>query len=502
MRHDVVVIGSGMAGVSAALFLALSGRSVVVVERHPRPMPLVRRFRRGGISCDPGFHYTGGLAQDFSGGPGAAQFTIILRFLGIDGRITPVPLDPEGFDEIRLDGKPYLLPYGFARLRERLAGYFPESGRVVGALLDTITGILEENPYTNFTRPHRPLESTGYERVSLGEFLRSRGGDPRLIALLGGHAEILSGAGAEEIPLSVYAYIMGGFYSHAAGIVGGGDAIVGAFLGRAREAGVEFLSADGAEALEIDHRRTLTAVRLESGGILPTDTCVFTAHPAHFLRLAGESNLRPIFRRRLAGFENSDAPFVAFFRPDIASCGVSRRRGFIDLGPDSGVRGGEYGGKLGGKTAIMHCLEGTESRTGLAVIRYLDPAVFAPFLSAGRKGGAEGEDRYLALKQEMARQAAAVLADRLSVHPQRCLPVASASPVTYHRYTGTASGSMYGLKQSVRTPGLGVRAPIRGVYFAGQSLMPGVLGSLYSSLAAVTEIIDPSKLWEGLRRCV
>lgn len=508
MKPDTVVIGSGMAGVSAALLLARAGRSVVVVERHSRLMPLLHRFRRDGVECDPGFHYSGGLAQDFSEGPGAAQFSILLRFLGLAGKITPVPLDPEGFDEIRLEGKSYLLPYGFERVRRRLIRYFPDSREAVGNLLDMITQILGQNPYTNFSRPYSPAQSTGFERVSLGAFLRSRNADPRLIRLLGGHAEILSGAGAEDIPLPVYAYIMGGFYSHAAGIERGGDALADAFLERAREAGVEFLPGDGAERLEIDHRRTLTGVRLESGMMLQTDTCVYAAHPSRFPGLAGEPNLRPIFMRRLQDAESSAAPFVAFYRPEFPACNGLRRRGFIDLGTDSDIPG--KNGTVGEKSAIMHCPGGSGDNTGLTVIRYLDPTVYAPFFQGSRiqgsrsvgSDGAVRDGEYRELNRGITVQATAILAEKLSIQLEMCRPVATASPVTYHRYTGTALGSMYGLKQSVHTAGLTSRAPIRGVYFAGQSLMPGVLGSLYSSLAAVAEIMDPEMIWAGLRRCL
>src|SRR5690349_21664060 len=55
-HYDVVVIGSGIGGTSAAAQLAHAGAKVLVVERLDGPGGLAHSFKRGGYTIDPAIH--------------------------------------------------------------------------------------------------------------------------------------------------------------------------------------------------------------------------------------------------------------------------------------------------------------------------------------------------------------------------------------------------------------------------------------------------------------
>ncbi len=57
-RYDVIVIGAGIAGLSAAAHLAKAGQKVIVLEQHNRPGGLWTSFVRNGVVFDIGAHWT------------------------------------------------------------------------------------------------------------------------------------------------------------------------------------------------------------------------------------------------------------------------------------------------------------------------------------------------------------------------------------------------------------------------------------------------------------
>jgi phytoene dehydrogenase-like protein len=64
--YDVVVIGSGLVGLTAGALLAKAGKKVLVAERHHRPGGYVHGFEREGYVFDSAVHLLsaeGGLAQ-------------------------------------------------------------------------------------------------------------------------------------------------------------------------------------------------------------------------------------------------------------------------------------------------------------------------------------------------------------------------------------------------------------------------------------------------------
>src|SRR3954454_4787692 len=73
--YDVVVIGSGLGGLSAAAFLANTGKLPLVVERLDHPGGYAAGFQRGAYHFDPAVHMVG-VGEDM-------MLARILKFLGV-----------------------------------------------------------------------------------------------------------------------------------------------------------------------------------------------------------------------------------------------------------------------------------------------------------------------------------------------------------------------------------------------------------------------------------
>ena len=58
MSHDAIVVGGGIAGLTAAAFLAKAGRSVLLCEKEPAVGGLINTFERDGFFFDGGIRAT------------------------------------------------------------------------------------------------------------------------------------------------------------------------------------------------------------------------------------------------------------------------------------------------------------------------------------------------------------------------------------------------------------------------------------------------------------
>ena len=110
---DVVVVGSGLSGLTSAAYLTANGKKVLVLEQYDVAGGCSQTFRRKKQwQFDVGLHYIGGVKT--------GDIARVLRGIGLLDRIEFAELDPDGFDTFYFPDFEFRVPAGWDKYTERM----------------------------------------------------------------------------------------------------------------------------------------------------------------------------------------------------------------------------------------------------------------------------------------------------------------------------------------------------------------------------------------------
>lgn len=489
MNQPFVVVGAGVAGMTAALLLARRGERVVLVEAAPHCAPLIRGFRRHGILFDTGFHYAGGLG---SGEP----LERMLIHLGLRPALTILPFAEKGFDRCRLRGEPdeFVFPVGEDRLAAALGQRFPREQAGIVSFLQQVAAGWQAFPYLNLEAPvaGAPLELL--DAPSLQQVLDATVADPRLRGLLSLHC-LLHGAAADEIPFALHACVAGPYYRSTHGIVGGGAALAKAFETQLAAAGVELRLGTAVTGIDCSASGRIRGVRLQDGDTISCRGCVATIHPRLLLSLVPDGVLRPAYRKRLERLEESAGGLVAFARTRVPLPQLQHSNLFL-LHNASGA------GRLVAEAPTVGPLYLAAAPDGAAGFQLISPLALNEVAVWQEMRNGERPEEYRVFKVDLLARLQARLREEAPEIEAEIIDLVGATPLTYRDYVTTPCGSLYGVKHRVGQVNPQPSTRIEGLWLAGQATAaPGVLGAMLSSYLACGTIFGHEPLREELKRC-
>ena len=92
-QKKVIIIGSGLGGLSCGAILAKNGYAVTVLEQGVQVGGCLQCFSRRGAKFETGMHFIGSAAH-------GQTLDKLMRYLEIDKTVTLSQLDPQGYDVV------------------------------------------------------------------------------------------------------------------------------------------------------------------------------------------------------------------------------------------------------------------------------------------------------------------------------------------------------------------------------------------------------------------
>jgi phytoene dehydrogenase-like protein len=480
-----------------ALFLAMNGRRVTVVEKARTLGGSVARFRRNGIPFDVGFHFTGGLE------PGGSLI-LMLAALGLDGAIEPYYAEGDGgkrFVFEREDAR-FDLPDGIPENVTSISGSFPREASGIARYFATMSRICAETPAMDIRNVVSTHVQVDEDFISLDVALRALVSDPLLIGLLEAPVTCY-GVRPSEIAFANHARMCLDFYRRLAFVKDGGDGFISAFKRRFAELGVETICGDGLAALADVKDGRVGRFVLESGREIAATECVFTIHPHKVLELLPLASFRKGFVERIRSFEPSLGFFCVFATAESRSADLGVETTLGTVFPHAGIDRlfdpltREMPGPVAIKVGEAIDAAGTSVRPiHLLSLAFPEETAEWDGTRTGRRPAAYG--RY---KEERVR---GIMEAGLKAYPQyrgRAVAVESGSMLTCRDYLNNPDGSAYGIRQKIGQYNMIGQLSLRNLYVAGQSaVMPGILGAMVSSFIVGRALVGADKYREFLEK--
>jgi all-trans-retinol 13,14-reductase len=503
-RFDVLVIGAGLGGLTAAGILSEQGAKVLVVDQHTVAGGNATVFHRTGYTFEIGVHYVG------DGGPNGV-IRRVLRMAGADHEF--LPMDPEGFDTVCLpDGTRFSYPRGVDAFEARLLEAFPREAQGVRQwcrFLRETWNLMQANfrplkvlaalPFSRFAARH--LNST------LDEVLDACTHDARLrTVLIGPHLDHGVAPGKVSALLHaglVMTYLVdGGWYPK-----GGGQALSDTLVARVERAGGQVLLLATAERIVVEQGRAAGVVfhnKHVGRHEVRADAVISNADLKQtWARLLPPEVVPPEQRQKVERYEMAGALAVLYLgvkREALGAHGARNTNWWVF--PSTDVAG-DYRAAAEGRfsdapSALIAITSNKDPSQRIAPdgIANLQVMALAPGTRAAW-GAPEGDYRrapaYLEAKQRfrdtMVRQAARVFPEL----PSGIVFEEVATPVTHARYTLSSNGTAFGIASTPAQFGRarpGARTSLPGLFLAGASLRSthGVYGAVLSGRSAARAV--------------
>lgn len=495
MSKRVVIIGSGLGGLSCGVVLAKNGYDVTVLEQGRQVGGCLQCFTRRGAKFETGMHIIG------SASPGQT-LDRLLRYLEVrkvEGGVMLSQLDPMAYDIVSINGQHFAFANGREPFIEQMSRYFPHQRDNLVRYYDLIEKVSGASSLHSLKYAETDtVVNMAYQLRSINDVIDELITDPLLAKVLVGNLPLYA-AERDKTPFSTHAFIVDFYNQSTYRIVGGSDAIATSLVQTIERYGGRVQTCSKVTKIVCDETHA-TGVEVNGDQFVPADIVISDAHPMRTLELLDTKLIRPAFRARVNAIPQTVGGFSVYLHFKENTVPYLNQNFF---GYTQGTPWGceHYDERTWPKGYLyMHLATNLSAyaHTGV-VLSYMQMDEVRQWMdtSVGRRG----ED-YEAFK----RRKAELLLDALELEfphiREQIKYYYTSTPLTYLDYTGTKRGSMYGIAKDV-TMGAACRVPHRtkvpNVLQTGQNINShGILGVLVGTIVTCSELLTAKTIYEQI----
>ena len=500
---DVIVVGSGMGGMTTATALSRLDYKVLLLEQAQTIGGLTHAFSRNGFSWDVGLHYCGLFGQGQPAGKildwlsgGTIEFQSV-------GTVYDTLHFPDDFEiSVARPAAAYKMELKdrFPDNAAEIDTYF-EALQSAEAALRMVAG--ERSMPEPFRSAHRWWNENKIQRWcgrTTSEVITDIVSDPKLAAVLTAQWGTYGGR-PKEASFGVHATIMSHYLDGAGYPVGGAAAIAKGLVPVIEAAGGSARANTPVSSIQIEDGKAI-GVRTSSGEAFEAPIIVAAAGAGETVKrlLPAEIGAQE-WAQEIATFKPSVCHFEVYlgFEGDIARHGATRSNHWFY---DNWMPGSEIWSATSGASPPMAFISfpslkdpmhdpGTSDRHTGQVMVLADWSAVADFADGGAE---ERPAEWAALKEEVEARMMALFAEKFPALAPLVIYKELGTPLATALFTGHEKGGFYGIETTPRrvmSQALNARTPVPGLYLTGQDVMtPGIAGALYGGMLGAAAI-DP-----------